>query len=136
MGVWIGEIRASALVTGIEIQNEGEVTGIAIYSEKIAENERKIEQLEKHIKRDTDKRKKLIEENSRLSYLALCEEYNCSGQDLLDIIRNEHQQIESIKASGLSEKDIADLAGSGHVSDSVDDEEQMSFYDSSDNDND
>ena len=40
---------------------------IALYSEKIAENDRKIEQLSKNIKRDTKKRKKLMEENARLS---------------------------------------------------------------------
>lgn len=31
---------------------------MALYSEKIAENDRKIEQLSKNIKRDTEKRKK------------------------------------------------------------------------------
>ena len=39
---------------------------MAVYSEKIADNDRKIEQLSKNIKRDTEKRKKLMEENSRL----------------------------------------------------------------------
>lgn len=48
--------------------NEGEVISIALYSEKIADNDRKIEQLSKNIKRDTEKRKKLMEENARLSY--------------------------------------------------------------------
>ena len=42
-------------------KNEGEVIPIALYSEKIAENDRKIEQLSKNIKRDTEKRKKLME---------------------------------------------------------------------------
>ena len=49
-----------------KIKNEGEVIPIALYSEKIAENDRKIEQLSKNIKRDTEKRKKLMEENARL----------------------------------------------------------------------
>lgn len=52
---------------------------MALYSEKIAENDRKIEQLSKNIKRDTEKRKKLMEENARLSYQAICEQYNCTG---------------------------------------------------------
>ena len=47
------------------IKNESEVIPIALYSEKIAENDRKIEQLSKNIKRDTEKRKKLMEENGR-----------------------------------------------------------------------
>lgn len=53
---------------------------MALYSEKIAENDRKIEQLSKNIKRDTEKRKKLMEENARLSYQAICEQYNCTGR--------------------------------------------------------
>ena len=65
---------------------------MAVYSEKIADNDRKIEQLSKNIKRDTEKRKKLMEENARLSYQAICEQYNCTGQDLLDILSREHQQ--------------------------------------------
>ena len=83
---------------------------IALYSEKIAENDRKIEQLSKNIKRDTDKRKKLMEENARLSYQAICEQYNCTGQDLLDILSREHQQAEMLQPSGLSDADIAELA--------------------------
>ena len=54
------------------IKNESVVIIIALYSEKIAENDRKIEQLSKNIKRDTEKRKKLMEENARLSYQAIC----------------------------------------------------------------
>ena len=86
---------------------------MAVYSEKIADNDRKIEQLSKNIKRDTEKRKKLMEENARLSYQAICEQYNCTGQDLLDILSREHQQAEMLQTSGLSDADIAELAGSG-----------------------
>lgn len=39
--------------------------------EKIAQNEQKITQLEKNIKRDTEKRRKLLDENERLNYQAL-----------------------------------------------------------------
>ena len=82
---------------------------VAVYSEKIADNDRKIEQLSKNIKRDTEKRKKLMEENARLSYQAICEQYNCTGQDLLDILSREHQQAEMLQTSGLSDADIAEL---------------------------
>ena len=101
-----------------------------VYTEKIAENERKIEQLSRNIKRDTEKRKKLMEDNAHLSYLALCEKYQCKGQNLLDVINAEHQQVEQLKASGLSDAEIAELADSGHSSD------EITFYDKLDNDED
>ena len=103
------------------IKNESVVITIALYSEKIAENDRKIEQLSKNIKRDTEKRKKLMEENARLSYQAICEQYNCTGQDLLDILSREHQQAEMLQTSGLSDADIAELAGSRRSSGDSDD---------------
>ena len=115
------------------IKNESVVISIALYSEKIAENDRKIEQLSKNIKRDTEKRKKLMEENARLSYQAICEQYNCTGQDLLDILSREHQQAEILQTSGLSESDIAELTGSGRSSDDSDD---IAFYDKQDSDED
>ena len=104
---------------------------MAVYSEKIADNDRKIEQLSKNIKRDTEKRKKLMEENARLSYQAICEQYNCTGQDLLDILSREHQQAEMLQTSGLSESDIAELTGSGRSSEDCDD---IAFYDKQDSD--
>ena len=105
---------------------------MAVYSEKIADNDRKIEQLSKNIKRDTEKRKKLMEENARLSYQAICEQYNCTGQDLLDIL-SRHQQAEMLQTSGLSDADIAELAGSGRSSEDSDD---IAFYDKQDSDDD
>ena len=115
------------------LKTESEVVTIALYSEKIAENDRKIEQLSKNIKRDTEKRKKLMEENARLSYQAICEQYNCTGQDLLDILSREHQQAEMLQTSGLSDADIAELAGSSRSSEDSDD---ITFYDKQDSDED
>lgn len=65
---------------------------MALYLEKISENEQKIQKLEESIKRDTAKKKKLTEENARLTYLSLCEQYNSSGRDLLDILASEHEK--------------------------------------------
>lgn len=115
------------------IKNESVVISIALYSEKIAENDRKIEQLSKNIKRDTEKRKKLMEENARLSYQAICEQWGCTGQDLLDILSREHQQAEMLQTSGLSDADIAELAGCGRSSEDSDD---IAFYDKQDSDED
>ena len=113
------------------IKNESVVISIALYSEKIAENDRKTEQFSKNIKRDTEKRKKLMEENARLSYQAICEQYNCTGQDLLDILSRDHQQAEMLQISGLSETGIAELTGSGCSSEDSDD---IAFYDKQNSD--
>lgn len=72
---------------------------MALYLDKITENEQKIKKLEESIKRDTAKKKKLTEENAKLTYLSLCEQYNSSGRDLLDILANEHEQAVSLKIS-------------------------------------
>ena len=103
-----------------------------LYADKIAQNEQKIKQLTDNIKRDTDKRKKLIEENNRLSYLSICEQYNCNGRELLEILAHEHQQAEKMKASGLTDKEIDELAdnGSDETINKATDEiaEQTSFF--------
>ncbi|MDE6519164.1 MAG: hypothetical protein K2K91_01725 [Ruminococcus sp.] len=72
---------------------------MALYLDKISENEQKIKKLEENIKRDTAKKKKLTEENAKLTYLSLCEQYNSSGRDLLDILASEHEQAVSLKIS-------------------------------------
>ncbi len=86
---------------------------MALYLDKISENEQKIKKLEESIKRDTAKREKLTEENARLTYLSLCEKYNSSGRDLLDILANEHEQAISLKISDTSddENSSADNVG-------------------------
>ena len=107
---------------------------MALYDAKIERFSKRAEQLEKNIKRDTEKRKKLLEDNRMLSYNALCERYNCGTQDLLDIIMREHDQAEMLRASGVSENDLFDLCDkksseNGKSPDGDADEDQMSFYD-------
>ena len=65
---------------------------MALYLDKITENEQKINKLEESIKRDTARKKKRTEENARLTYLSLCEQYNSSGRNLLDILASEHEK--------------------------------------------
>jgi len=86
---------------------------MALYLEKIAENKQKIQKLEESIKRDTARKKKLTEENARLTYLSLCEQYNSSGRDLLDILAHEHEQAVSLKTSDTTddENSSADNVG-------------------------
>ncbi len=85
---------------------------MALYLEKIAENEQKIQKLEESIKRDTARKKKLTEENARLTYLSLCEQYNSSGRDLLDILASEHEKATVNNALntdvGVSENSVSE----------------------------
>jgi len=104
---------------------------MALYLEKISENEQKIQKLEESIKRDTAKKKKLTEENARLTYLSLCEQYNSSGRNLLDILANEHEQAVSLKTSDTpdTKNSSADNVGS-NISDIP--EQDLFFGDKSD----
>ncbi|MDE5556788.1 MAG: hypothetical protein K2J32_03705 [Ruminococcus sp.] len=104
---------------------------MALYLNKISENEQKIKKLEESIKRDTAKKKKLAEENARLTYLSLCEQYNSSGRDLLDILANEHEQAVLLKTSDKPdvENSSADNVG-GDISDIP--EQDLFFGDKSD----
>lgn len=90
---------------------------MALYLDKISENEQKIKKLEESIRRDTAKKKKLTKENAKLTYLSLCEQYNSSGRDLLDILANEHEQAVSLGISNMpdNKNSFADNVGT-HVS--------------------
>lgn len=103
---------------------------MALYLDKISENEQKIKKLEESIKRDTAKKKKLTEENAKLTYLSLCEQYNSSGRDLLDILANEHEQAVSLKISDKfdAENSSADNVGT-YVSEDNENGETDNFSD-------
>ncbi|MDE6426750.1 MAG: hypothetical protein K2K89_11540 [Ruminococcus sp.] len=103
---------------------------MALYLDKISENEQKIKKLEESIKRDTAKKKKLVEENARLTYLSLCEQYNSSGRDLLDILANEHEQAISLKTNNMpyAENSSADDVGT-YVSEDTKNGETENFSD-------
>ncbi len=103
---------------------------MALYLDKISENEQKIKKLEESIKRDTAKKKKLTEENAKLTYLSLCEQYNSSGRDLLDILASEHEQAVSLKTSDTSDKEnsSADNVGA-YVSEDNGNDETDDFSD-------
>lgn len=85
---------------------------MALYLEKIEQNELKIAKLTKTIESSKAKRKKLMDENARLSYLSITEEYKCDGRELLEILAREHEQSAKLKASGLTDKDIDELTDS------------------------
>ena len=57
--------------------------------EKIVQNEAKIAKLDKAINQYTKRRKKLIEENARLTYTSICEKYNSSGRNLIELLERQ-----------------------------------------------
>ncbi len=76
-----------------------------------------------------------------VSRLAMAEEYNCKPRELDEIISAEHQLLQKLRSSGLTDADLLELvggknAGSDHSSDSKNEDDDISFYDSSDNDED
>lgn len=101
---------------------------MALYDAKIERFSKKAEQLEKNIKRDTEERRRLLSEITRLRYLSLCEKLNCDGEELETVLAREHEQIQNMKARGLNDDEIDNLGKSGKY------EEQMRFYSEEDDD--
>lgn len=85
---------------------------MALYDKKIEHYTKKAEQLERNIRRDTEERKRLLSEISRLRYLSLCEKLNCDGEELETLLAREHGQIQRMKDRGLTDEDI-DALGNG-----------------------
>lgn len=85
---------------------------MALYIEKIEQNEMKIAHLTKTIESSKAKRKKLMDENARLSYLSITEEYKCDGRELLEILAREHEHSAKLKAGGLTDRDIVEFTDS------------------------
>lgn len=92
---------------------------MSLYDKKIEQFSNRIEQLDLNIKRDTEKRKKLESEIARLRYLSLCEKLNCDGNTLEAVLAREHDQIQRLKASGMTDEDIYDLGKSENGNDKI-----------------
>lgn len=101
---------------------------MALYDAKIEKFSKKAEQLERNIRRDTEKRRRLLSKITRLCYLSLCEKLNCDGEELETVLAREHEQIQNMKARGLTDDEIDNLGKSGKY------EEQMRFYSEEDDD--
>lgn len=95
---------------------------MALYDEKIKKYSKKAEQLEQNIRRDTEERKRLLSEVTRLRYLSLCERLNCDGEELETLLAREHGQIQKMKDRGLTDDEI-DAIGDG-ISDAVTKEQE------------
>ena len=74
---------------------------MALYDAKIEKFSKKADQLEQNIRRDTEERKRLLSEITRLRYLSLCEKLNCQGEELETLLAREHGQIQRLKDRGI-----------------------------------
>ena len=84
---------------------------MGIYTEKREQLIKKIKELEKRISEDTERKKKAEDKLKEVSRLAMAEEYNCKPRELDEIISAEHQLLEKLRASGLSDADLIELVG-------------------------
>ena len=101
---------------------------MALYNAKIEKLCKKAEQLERNIKRDTEERKRLLSEISRLRYLSLCERLNCDGERLESVLAREHEQIRRLKERGMTDEEIDELGTEKSV-------DQPKFYTEDENEN-
>ena len=97
---------------------------MALYDAKIEKFSKKADQLEQNIRRDTEERKRLLSEITRLRYLSLCEKLNCQGEELETLLAREHGQIQRLKDRGMSDEDIDAFASGGGVTRKNADEEE------------
>ena len=104
---------------------------MALYDAKIERFSKKAEQLERNIKRDTEERRRLLSEITRLRYLSLCEKLNCEGEELETILAREHDQIQRLKDRGLSDEDIdalGDAEGNTTTLGSEEDDDESKIF--------
>lgn len=102
---------------------------MGIYTEKRDQLVEKIKVLEKRIANDTAKKKTLEDKLKEVSRLAMAEEYNCKPRELDDIISSEHQLLEKLRASGLSDEDLLELVGGKNADNTSDDNGGSDEYD-------
>ena len=107
---------------------------MGIYTEKRDQLIEKIKILEKRIASDTTKKKSLEEKLKEVSRLAMAEEFNCKPRELDEIISSEHQLLEKLRSSGLSDSDLLKLVGGENSVSYSDKDDDISFYDNSEND--
>ena len=82
---------------------------MGIYTEKKEQLIEKIEFYKKRITDDTAKKKSLEDKLKEVSRLAMAEEYNCKPRELDEIISAEHNLLQKLRASGLTDEELLDL---------------------------
>ena len=109
---------------------------MGIYTEKRNQLIEKIRILEKRIASDTAKKKSLEEKLKEVSRLAMAEEFNCKPRELDEIISSEHQLLEKLRSSGLSNEELLEMVGINSANSSNANNDDIKFYDEPDNDDD
>lgn len=109
---------------------------MGINTEKRNQLIEKIKELEKHIERDTAKKKTLEDKLREVSHLAMAEEFNCKPRELDKIISSEHQLLEKLRSSGLSNEELLEMVGISSANNSNVNNDGIKFYDEPDNDED
>ena len=84
----------------------------------------RIAKLGKTIQRSMAKKKKLMEENARLTYTSLYEQYNSSGLELLEILKREQED----KTVPEKLDAVVGSAGKSEDAESENNKDQLSFY--------
>ena len=84
---------------------------MGIYTEKREQLIEKIKELKRRIERDTAKKKKLEDKLREVSHLAMAEEFNCKPRELDEIISSEHQLLEKLRSSGMSNEELLEMVG-------------------------
>ena len=107
---------------------------MGIYTEKREQLIEKIKELEKHIESDTAKLKKQEDKLREVSHLAMAEEFNCKPRELDEIISSEHQLLEKLRSSGLSNEELLEMVGINSANISNANNDEIKFYDEPDND--
>ena len=109
---------------------------MGIYTEKREQLIEKIKILEKRITSDTTKKKSLEEKLKEVSRLAMAEEFNCKPRELDKIISSEHQFLEKLRSSGLSNEELLEMVGINSAQNSNVNNDDIKFYDELDNNDD
>ena len=109
---------------------------MGINTEKRNQLIEKIKELEKHIERDTAKKKILEDKLREVSHLAMAEEFNCKPRELDEIISSEHQLLEKLRSSGLSNEELLEMVGINSANISNVNNDEIKFYDEPENDDD
>ena len=105
----------------------------------LAENQAKLDSYEKAIKAVQERRRKVIIDSKLYTYDKLSKLFGgAEGQALLDAVTAEHGLIEKLTASGMTYKQIGELADDSSAdadnkSNDVVDDGQTSFFDEKSN---
>lgn len=109
---------------------------MGIYTEKREQLIEKIKILEKRITSDTTKKKSLEEKLKEVSRLAMAEEFNCKPRELDKIISSEHQFLEKLRSSGLSNEELLEMVGINSANKINANNDDIKFYDELDSNDD